>query len=80
MNGSIRDGAELKGFGCVCQQSSHHAPRDVDAKPRYLGSNSNPDFIAEELPVGKTLEGQIVAVNAENEQGPASDAATVVVT
>ncbi|MBI5685870.1 MAG: hypothetical protein HZC54_12425 [Verrucomicrobia bacterium] len=53
---------------------------DVDAKPRYLGSNSNPDFIAEQLPVGKTVEGQIVAVNDENEQGPASDPATVVVT
>jgi hypothetical protein len=53
---------------------------DVDAKPRYLGSNSNPDFIAEELPAGKTVEGQIAAVNTENEQGPASDSASVTVT
>jgi hypothetical protein len=28
----------------------------VDTKFRYLGSSSNPDYNAEALPVGKTLE------------------------
>ena len=52
----------------------------VDAKPRYLGFSSNPDFIAEGLPVASTVEVQVAAANAEGDQGPASDPASVVVT
>ncbi|MCX6900732.1 MAG: hypothetical protein NT105_18795 [Verrucomicrobia bacterium] len=52
----------------------------VDNKPRYLGSSSNPDYIAEGLPVGKTVEVQVVAANANGDQGPAGPVAQVVVT
>jgi len=52
----------------------------VDAKFRYLGSSSEPDFNAEDLPVGKTVEVQVVAANADGDQGPAGPSASVVVT
>jgi len=52
----------------------------VDAKDRCLDSSSNPDFNAEGMPVGKTVEVQVVAANAEDEQGPAGPSAQVVVT
>jgi len=48
--------------------------------PRYPGSSSNPDYNAEGLPPGKTVEVQVVAANANGDQGPAGDAAQVVVT
>ena len=52
----------------------------VDTKFRHLGSSSEPDFVAEALPVGKTVEVQVVAANAEVDQGPAGPSASVVVT
>ncbi|MFA6561022.1 MAG: hypothetical protein WCV00_03840 [Verrucomicrobiia bacterium] len=52
----------------------------MDTKFRYLGSSSNPDYNAEEMPAGKTVEVQVVAANAEGAQGPAGTAASVVVT
>jgi hypothetical protein len=52
----------------------------VDAKFPHFGSSSNPDYNAEALPVGKTVEAQVVAANAEGDQGPANSSAQVVVT
>jgi hypothetical protein len=52
----------------------------VDAKFRYAGSSSNPDFIIEDLPAGSTVELQVAAANADDEQGPAGPSASVVVT
>jgi len=47
---------------------------------RRTGSSSNPDFNAESQPVGKTVEVQVSAANADGDQGPAGDSAQVVVT
>lgn len=52
----------------------------IDTKPRYIGSSSNPDYIAEAMPVGKTVEVTVAAANANGDQGPAGPAAQVVVT
>lgn len=52
----------------------------VDTKFRCLGSSSEPDFNAEGQPVGKTLELQVVAANADGDQGPAGPSAQVIVT
>jgi len=52
----------------------------VDNKLRYLDSSSNPDYIAEGQPVGKTVEVTVAAANANGDQGPAGPAAQVVVT
>jgi len=51
----------------------------VDTRVGHLNSSSEPDFIVEGMPVGKTVEVQVVA-NAEGEQGPAGPSAQVVVT
>jgi len=52
----------------------------VDTKFRYLGSSNEPDYNIEEMPVGKTVELQVVAANADGDQGPAGPTAQVVVT
>ena len=52
----------------------------IDARPRYLGSNGQPNFLAKELPAGKTVSVIMAAVSEENQQGPASEPVQAVVT
>ena len=52
----------------------------IDARPRYLGSNGQPDYIAKKQPVGATLAIQVVAVNESGQQSPASEPVQIVVT